>query len=182
MLKKVTNGNEGFVKPVLERQTNATDLTVAENVLDLTSSLGVAEPPSARVGSRTDMKKLKGFNQKRKEMKHLKFKNDYISSMKAELEVLDDVEARKYDADTILFLMESVESEFIQSGGLGDLKREAVIELALPYFNNDVELVNVFIDMKFKEVKQATLLRRMQMKLMAFFVALTTVGVIASQR
>lgn len=178
MLKKITVPELVLPpeKPKMQRQTNTVEFSVDDPVEATGHSEDKSTVPKTRVGTRTNLKKLKGFNEKRKQMKYKKFQTEYITNLKTELDAIDDTEDRKYDAETILFIMQAVEDEFIQEGKMGEMKYETVMQLALPYFNNDEQLVDTFIKLKYPELKQSTFLRRMRLKAVAIFLALTGLG------
>jgi hypothetical protein len=125
--------------------------------------------PKSHVGVRTDLKKLKGFNDKRKERKYLKFQSDYVKSVMLEIGFLQDSDDRKYDASTILFIMQSVEDEFTFERKLGAMKRDTVHQICGKYFIDDERLIDTFIEMSFKNLKQSRLLRRLRLRVYDFF-------------
>lgn len=104
----------------------------------------------------------------RKRAKGLIHIADFAQKVKSDLESFSIAEGH-YDHDLVLKMCDVAEFFFMDKG-CGDVKKEAVISVLLPYFNNDRELVSKIIEFVFPMVTKSTLFRRNKKRLWNGFV------------
>ena len=125
--------------------------------------------PLSKIGSRTNMKRLNGFDEKRKVFKYKLFYKEFVKSMIEQLDMLEDGHERKYSYETVLFVAQSVENEFIQERNMSQMKHDAVIEICKKYFNDDIELVESILKLVMPNIIQAHFWRIVRLKTISFF-------------
>ena len=83
---------------------------------------------------------------------------DFANKVKSDL-MSYPVSEGHYDHMLVLKMCDIAEMFFV-AHGCGDVKREAVINVLLPYFNNDKELISKIIEFIFPQVRKSSLYRR----------------------
>jgi hypothetical protein len=108
--------------------------------------------------SKYDLTSIKGFTEKRKKMKILKMKEHVINELKSSIDIFDNTEL-KLNHSLVLFVSQIVE-DFFNKRLQGELKKEVVIDICKPYFNDDADLVEMVLELVFDKVIKTTWLRR----------------------
>lgn len=111
--------------------------------------------------------KLDGLDEKVLSLKLRKYSNDFQTSLEQVLN-LYPVEQLKYSSHLVSFVMHEVE-RFILKPKSGTVKRQLVINCVKKYFDNNEEIVNLVIDLLFKDLKQIKFIKRQFFKLCRFF-------------
>ena len=99
----------------------------------------------------------------RKKLKGLAHIADFAKKVKSDLESFSIADGH-YDHDLVLKICNVAEMFFMDKGS-GEIKKEAVISVLAPYFNNDRELVDKIIEFVFPMVTKSTLFRRNKKRL-----------------
>ena len=107
-------------------------------------------PPSRILNS--NLKQLKGFTNLRRDVKIKIMESNFQNELK-KLLLLFDKENCKYDQDIVLFVSQCACKAF---------------------FNEDISLVEKFINMIFDKIIQTNTFRRIKLKIMAFFSSLVS--------
>lgn len=131
-----------------------------------TDIVGDAEPLSPM-----HFKELKAHSKlhdSRKRAKGLVHIADFAQKVKSDLDSFSVAEGH-YDHDLVLKICDIAELFFMDKG-CGDVKKEAVISVLLPYFNNDRELIGKIIEFIFPMIKKSTLYRRNKKRAYKYFV------------
>jgi len=123
-------------------------------------------PPKELFNS--DLRKLKGYNEVRMNVKDKKAYNDFVDSFCG---VIDLLPYSKYDSEIVKFVCQSAEDYFIKRKGMGSLKEEAVIAVCKRYFNDDDELVHNVIGLVLPTIIKSTFYRRNKKRVHNFFCA-----------
>jgi hypothetical protein len=123
--------------------------------------------------SKYDMTSIKGFTEKKKKLKVLKMKQFVMNELKSSIDIFD-VEELKLNHSLVLFVSQIVE-DFFNKPLQGEMKREVVIDICKPFFNNDDQLVEMVLELVFDKVIKTTWLRRNKQRIKniaAFFLEL----------
>ena len=114
-----------------------------------------------------NVKNLDGLQDKLQKLKLCNYQADFLNEIKIILKLYTSDEL-KYNAKFVLYVMQEVE-KFLLKSKAGQSKKELVIECVKPYFNNDSDLVNMVIDLVFKQMSQIKFWKRQGYKLLRFF-------------
>jgi hypothetical protein len=119
----------------------------------------------------SDLKdKLQSFNLKRKHLKNVDLKGEYIAQLAGVLKLFD-LKDDKYNHEIVLFCMEIAEEWVTDSKG-GDIKKACVVNVCKKYFNNDVDLTCVIVELMMKNLKQLTFVKKWKIRGHKFFLSL----------
>ena len=91
------------------------------------------------------LKQSESFKQSRQNQKKKFHMDNFISKVTNDIGHYDNTE-NKYDYLLVFKLCDFAECHFIQYKQMGDIKKEAVIIVLKPYFNNDEVLLDKLID------------------------------------
>lgn len=111
--------------------------------------------------------KLNGLDDKLRNIKINNLQSDFIDQMQQILSLYDDNDL-KYSHELILFVMNEVE-RFILKSKSGQSKKQLTIECCKPYFDNNIEILEVIIELIFPKLKQVKFLKRQGLKIVRFF-------------
>lgn len=110
-----------------------------------------------------NLSSVKGYREKRKEIKYLKMKNEAVNELKNSLKIFKKEEL-KLNHSVVLFCCQIVEDLFT-SKQKGKIKKEVVIDVCKEFFEDKVEVVEMVIDLVFDKVIKSSFLRRNKNKL-----------------
>jgi hypothetical protein len=125
------------------------------------------------VKSKYDLTSIKGFTEKKKKMKILKMKEHVMEELKSSIDIFD-INELKLNHSLVLFVAQIVE-DFFNKPLQGEMKREVVIDICKPFFNDDQALVEMVLELVFDKVIKTTFLRRNKQRIKniaAFFLEL----------
>jgi len=108
--------------------------------------------------SKYDLTSIKGFTEKKKQLKILKMKQDIIDELKSSIDIFDSNEL-KLNHSFVLFVSQIVE-DFFNKPKQGEIKREIVVDICKPFFENNTELVEMVLDLVFDKIIKTTWIRR----------------------
>lgn len=108
--------------------------------------------------SRFDLKSIKGFTEKKKQLKILRLQQNAIEELSKSFEIFDKSELH-LNHTLVQFTCQIVEDLFCKKQQ-GKFKEEVVLEVCKPYFNGDPELVRMVIELVFDRVTKTTMWRR----------------------
>lgn len=115
------------------------------------------------VKSNLNLSSVKGYREKKKELKYLKIKNEAIVELRNALKIFNKEELC-LNHSVVLFCCQIVEDLFT-SKGKGEIKKEVVIEVCKEFFDDKASLVEMVVDLVFEKVTKTTLFRRNKNKL-----------------
>jgi len=110
-----------------------------------------------------ELKELSKLRESRKKVKGILHIADFAQKVKSDLKSLS-VEDGKYEHSLVLKACDIAELFFMDKG-CGDIKREAVISVLLPYFKNDAELIAKIIEFIYPMIHKSTIIRRNKKRL-----------------
>ena len=96
-------------------------------------------------------------------LKKLNVREEGIAAM------LQDMDERKYSYETVQFVAQACEDEFIQEKNMSQMKHDCVVEVCKKYFNDDIELVEAILNQVMPRIIQSHFLRRLRLKSITFF-------------
>lgn len=115
--------------------------------------------------------KLNGLDEKLRKMKITNYQSDFITQIENILALYDEKELH-YNHELVLFIMNEVERYILKSKS-GDSKKQLVIECCKKYFDNNIEILEVIINLLFPKIKQIKFMKRQGYKLLRFFSKVT---------
>lgn len=115
------------------------------------------------VKSNLNLSSVKGYREKKKELKYLKIKNEAILELRNALKIFNKDELC-LNHSVVLFCCQIVEDLFT-SKGKGQIKKEVVLEVCKEFFDNKDSVVEMVIDLVFEKVTKTTLFRRNKNKI-----------------
>jgi len=136
--------------------------SIKEQAVQLESpkvEIKVEEP----VKSNLNLSSVKGYREKKKELKYLKIKNEAILELRNALKIFNKEEL-SLNHSVVLFCCQIVEDLFT-SKGKGEIKKEVVIEVCKEFFDEKASLVEMVIDLVFEKVTKTTMFRRNKNKI-----------------
>jgi hypothetical protein len=137
-------------------------------------------PPKKVYGH--DLTKMKSFKLVRKGYKREQLKAEFITNLKAILKDFIPPEHEENDLNDVLLVQILNISEsfciYFDKKEREEMKHESVVELMLPYFRNDVKLLEKSISLVWGRVKKTTWKRRAWTKTKIFFVKFLRIGTI----
>lgn len=110
-----------------------------------------------------DMSSIKGFTEKRKKLKMLKMKKHVMEELKSSIDIFDPNELH-LNHSLVLFVAQIAE-DFFNKPAQGEIKRDVVIDICKPFFDDNQELVEMVLDLVFDKIKKTTLIRRNKQRL-----------------
>lgn len=118
----------------------------------------VQEPIKPLPASKLNLVGIKGYTEKKKNLKLLKMKQDVIQELKNALDIFDPEEIN-LNHTAVLFCAQIVEDLFT-TRGQGKTKEEVVVEVCKQFFSGDEALVKMVLELVFDKVVKTTLYRR----------------------
>ena len=129
--------------------------------------LQVEEPEAADenqiIKSNLNLSSVRGYKEKKKQLKYLKLKNEAIVELRNALKIFNKDELA-LNHSVVLFCCQIVEDLFT-SGGKGDIKKAVVLEVCKDFFDGKTNVVEMVIDLVFEKVTKTTMFRRNKNKL-----------------
>lgn len=110
-----------------------------------------------------NLSSVKGYKEKRKDIKYLRIKNEAIIELKKSLKIFKKDEL-KLNHSVVLFCCQIVEDLFTSSKK-GQLKKSVVIEVCKEFFDDKEDLVEMVIDLIFDKIVKSSFLRRNKNKI-----------------
>ena len=159
-----------MAEPVIKRKdamnSNSISLLVNEDEKsDDAVSLDVIEFTETNL----NLNSVKGYKDKKKELKYLKLKQEAVNELKKALKIFS-AEELELNHSVILFCCQIVEDLFT-SRQKGQFKKDVVIEVCKDFFHNKSEVVEMVIDLVFDKIIKSSFMRRNKnkMKSIGFF-------------
>lgn len=115
------------------------------------------------VKSSLNLSSVKGYREKKKELKYLKIKNEAILELRNALKIFNKEELN-LNHSVVLFCCQIVEDLFT-SKSKGEIKKQVVVEVCREFFDDKASLVEMVIDLVFEKVTKTTLFRRNKNKI-----------------
>ena len=147
------------------------DINIKEVVHINEQSAKPVEIPSATLhGSKNNLKNIKSFKKLRQSYKVSNQKSIFVNDMKSMLDHLD-VEDNKFNLE-LLVEVSNIANEFFIYGeneSRESTKIEAVHELLLPYFQGDIDILEIMLVSVQNKIRKSTMLRRGIKRLYNFF-------------
>lgn len=129
--------------------------------------LQVEEPEAADenqiIKSNLNLSSVRGYKEKKKQLKYLKLKNEAIMELRNALKIFNKDELA-LNHSVVLFCCQIVEDLFT-SGGKGEIKKAVVLEVCKDFFDGKTNVVEMVIDLVFEKVTKTTMFRRNKNKL-----------------
>ena len=125
-----------------------------------------------------NLKQLKSFKKIRQSYKLKNLKYTFLSDMKVVLnEYLPTDKDNQYNDELLIEVLNIAEEFFINKDKTEREvhKKDCVIELLLPYFNNDKQLLLKTIQLVDHRIKKVELIRRLYLRAKIFFVIRTQI-------
>ena len=125
-----------------------------------------------------NLKQLKSFKKIRQSYKLKNLKYTFLSDMKIVLnEYLPTDKDNQYNDELLIEVLNIAEEYFISKDKVerDTQKKDCVIELLLPYFNNDKQLLLKTIQLVDHRIKKVGLVRRLYLRGKLFFVFRTQI-------
>lgn len=110
-----------------------------------------------------NLSSVKGYREKKKQLKYSKIKNEAIAELKKSLKIFEKDEL-KLNHSVVLFCCQIVEDLFTSSGK-GDIKKSIVLEVCKEFFEDKEDVVEMVIDLVFEKVIKSSFMRRNKNKL-----------------
>lgn len=106
---------------------------------------------------------VKGFREKKKELKYLKLKTEAVRELKNSLKIFHPDEL-KLNHSVVLFCCQIVEDLFT-SRLKGHIKKDVVVQVCKEFFQGDSDVVEMVIDLVFEKVVKTSFIRRNKNKI-----------------
>jgi hypothetical protein len=132
-------------------------------VIEESSDVKAVDIESEVVKSNLNLSSVKGYREKKKQLKYLKLKNEAINELKNALKIFNKDELT-LNHSVVLFCCQIVEDLFT-SKSKGKIKRDVVIEVCKEYFEDKASVVEMVIDLVFDKIIKTTFVRRNKNKL-----------------
>lgn len=113
--------------------------------------------------SNLNLSSVRGYKEKKKQLKYLKLKNEAIVELRNALKIFNKDELA-LNHSVVLFCCQIVEDLFTSSGK-GDIKKAVVLEVCKDFFDGKTNVVEMVIDLVFDKVTKTTMFRRNKNKL-----------------
>jgi len=114
--------------------------------------------PLAQQQTKLNLTGIKGYTEKKKNLKLLKMKQEVVTELKNALQIFDVSEVN-LNHTVVLFCAQIVEDIFTKSKQ-GDLKEEIVLQVCKEFFNGDEALVKMVLELVFEKIVKTTVYRR----------------------
>jgi hypothetical protein len=108
--------------------------------------------------SKLNLDAIKGYKEKRKELKYLKLKEEAVSELRKSLAIFKKEELH-LNHSVVLFACQIAEDLFA-SKGKGKFKKEVVVEVCSDFFDGKAEVVEMVIDLVFEKIVKSSFMRR----------------------
>lgn len=148
-----------MLKPILK---NPPVLTITEEDIkqpvEDENGLRVSIVPK-KVLFNTSLSNLKGYDEIRKQAKYDLKREEFINDCQEVLKYFKSKHTDKYDHKTLLFVMNLAEQYFYKPKS-GETKLEAVLQLMLPYYDNNQDLLKNQIDLLLHKVEKYSMVSR----------------------
>jgi len=115
------------------------------------------------IKSNLNLSSVRGYKEKKKQLKYLKLKNEAIMELRNALKIFNKDELA-LNHSVVLFCCQIVEDLFT-SAGKGDIKKAVVLEVCKDFFDGKTNVVEMVIDLVFEKVTKTTMFRRNKNKL-----------------
>lgn len=115
-----------------------------------------------------DLSSIKGFTEKKRQMKNDVKKKQAIEEINKSLEFFN-VEELKYNHSVVLFCSQIVEDLYGDERNAGEIKQSIVNEVCRKYFNNDLQLVASILELVYPRIIKTNWFRRNRLKIRNFF-------------
>ena len=132
---------------------------LVSNTLILDEPVSTKSSSSVKDLNFPELKSSSKFTDARHKIKTEVLLNEFQQKLNSDLELFD-CELNKYDFDFVLKICNIAENHFIQYKKMGEIKEKAVIQVLLPYFKNDVELIKSTILHIYPKITKSNILRR----------------------
>jgi hypothetical protein len=162
-------------RTLVVNETGSVDLNVNTEPVNVTNDVKTDEiktirdvPPNTIYGH--NLKKISSYNKLRKGYKLSNQKAIFLNDIKAILKEFPP-EKHQYDDELLVEILNICEAYFIY-GSTEDrkkVKQDCIIELLLPYFKNDTELLFKTISHVWKYVKKTNIAKRSWARFKNFF-------------
>lgn len=110
-----------------------------------------------------NLSSVKGYKEKKKEIKYLKMRAEAIAELKSSLKIFNKEEL-VLNHSVVLFCCQIVEDLFT-SKKKGDIKKGIVIEVCKEFFEEKEEVVEMVIDLVFDKIVKTSFMRRNKNKI-----------------
>jgi hypothetical protein len=127
-------------------------------------------PPKNLYGQ--DLKKLKSYRLLRKNFKMKEIKSAFIDDVRVILDNLDPSDINKFDSELLIAILNLSEQFFLYPRNKEErekLKLESVVELMLPFFDNNEAFLLSTIGNVMGKVKKLNVIRRIWARSKMFF-------------
>jgi hypothetical protein len=119
-----------------------------------------------------DLKKIKGYREKRAQLKDEANKKEFVEAVQKMLEVVASDESL-YDYDILKNIIIMAEHHFIEHKKCGELKKSAVIESTIDLlFEGNRKVAEKMIELKIKEIWQSNVVTKNKTKISRLFFSL----------
>jgi hypothetical protein len=119
-----------------------------------------------------DLKKIKGYREKRAKLKDEANKKEFVEAVQKMLEVVASDESL-YDYDILKNIIIMAEHHFIEHKKCGELKKSAVIESTIDLlFEGNRKVAEKMIELKIKEIWQSNVVTKNKTKISRLFFSL----------
>jgi hypothetical protein len=108
--------------------------------------------------SKLNLDGIKGYKQKRKELKYLKLKEEAVSELRKSLAIFNKEELH-LNHSVVLFACQIAEDLFA-SKGKGKFKKEVVVEVCRDFFDGKTDVVEMVIELVFEKIVKSSFVRR----------------------
>ncbi len=112
------------------------------------------------------LKGNKNYRKLRKDAKHKHLFNEVVKQLKEEVynETNYPIEEYQFDHEIVIDVMQIVERIFNEPK-LGEIKLKCVCEILKPYFMNNINLIEKFIELNFHKIIKSNIVRRYGIRL-----------------
>jgi hypothetical protein len=118
---------------------------------------------SVVIKSNLNLNSVKGYKEKKKQIKYSKLKNEAILELRNALKIFNKDEL-DLNHSVVLFCCQIVEDLFTSSGK-GQIKKEVVVEVCKEFFDGKESVVEMVVDLVFDKITKTTFFRRNKNKL-----------------
>jgi hypothetical protein len=108
--------------------------------------------------SKLNLDAIKGYREKRKELKYLKLKEEAVSELRKSLAIFKKEELH-LNHSVVLFACQIAEDLFA-SKGKGKFKKEVVVEVCRDFFDGKEDVVEMVIELVFEKIVKSSFMRR----------------------
>jgi hypothetical protein len=113
--------------------------------------------------SNLNLSSVKGYKEKKKQLKYFKLKNEAIMELRNALNIFNKDEL-ELNHSVVLFCCQIVEDLFT-SKGKGSIKKEIVVEVCKDFFDGKTNVVEMVVDLVFEKITKTTMFRRNKNKI-----------------